>query len=125
MRGYLIFGAMLSLAACATPQEQCISAAGKDLRTVEALIATARGNLSRGFAVETRDRLVNVEQVCGVDAEGKDIMCDMAVSEEERVAVAIDFEAEERKLNSLLARRDELLASRNRAIQACLAQYPE
>lgn len=124
MRQLLIL-ALLGLAACGTPQERCIQAATKDLRVVEGLIATTRGNLQRGYAIETRSVLTNEDQVCGQTAEGKDIICEVAVSKDKRVPVAIDLAAEQRKLDSLVARRDELLLQRDRSVSQCVATYPE
>ena len=113
MRKLMIFG-LLGLAACATPQEQCISNAGKDLRVFDQLIRTTQGNLARGFALEDKTVFVNTDQVCGVDAEGNDVICEVAVAEEERVAVAIDLDEEQRKLNSLMAAADCDAAQRQR-----------
>ncbi len=43
---------LLPLAACATPQEQCVAAATQDLRVLDALILETRTNIERGFGVE-------------------------------------------------------------------------
>ena len=40
------------LAACGTPQEQCINRNTRDLRTVDRLITETEGNLQRGYAYE-------------------------------------------------------------------------
>ena len=40
------------LAACGTPQEQCINANTRDLRIVDRLIDETEGNLDRGYAFE-------------------------------------------------------------------------
>jgi hypothetical protein len=49
----LTFLALAALAACGTPQEQCINRNTRDLRTVDRLIAESEGNLQRGYAYET------------------------------------------------------------------------
>ena len=46
----LLLVSALALAACQTPREACVSEASQELRTVEALIAETRGNLSRGYS---------------------------------------------------------------------------
>lgn len=122
---YLLLAGALFLVACGTPQERCIARAGKDLRVVEGLIETARGNLLRGYAIETRTEMVNTVQVCGQTTEGEDILCEIAVAKERQVPVAIDLEEEQRKLDTLRARRDELILSRDRTIAQCRAQFPE
>ena len=120
-----ILSGLLALAACATPQEQCIANASKNLRVVEGLIQTTRGNLARGFALEKRQVLVNQEQVIGVDEDGDDIVIDTAVAEDTLVPVAIDLAGEQAKLDSLLARQGELVRQRNAAVQQCIALHPE
>ena len=127
MRHVLMLGlvGLAGLAACATPQQSCISAANRQPKIVDGLIATTRANLGRGYAVETRQVLVNSHQVCGKTPEGKDILCEMAVTEDKRVPVAIDLDEETRKLNSLLARRAEMENQRHGRIAQCIAQYPE
>ena len=126
MRPIFLLPLLLGLAACATPREMCISNASKDLKVVDQLVRTTQGNLARGYAIETQQVLVNTEQVCGQDpVTKKDIMCTVAVSDEQQVPVAIDLVAEEAKLNSLLARRAELIAQRDKVIQQCIAMYPE
>ena len=42
------------LAACGTPQEQCIAYGTRDLRTVDKLIVETEGNLTRGYALEEK-----------------------------------------------------------------------
>lgn len=124
MRRLVVLG-FLGLAACASPQEQCIQNAGANLRVVDKLIAETRGNLARGFAIETRQVLITEAQVIGQDADGDDIVVDSVVAEDERVPVAIDLVAEQNKLNSLVARRAELVSAQNAAIKQCVALYPE
>ena len=124
LRPALLTG-LVALAACATPQEQCIYDASQNLRVVEGLIKTTRGNLARGFAIEKKQVLVNEEQVIGQDDEGEDIVIDTAVAVDEFTPVAIDLVAEQAKLESLLARQGELIRQRNAAVQQCIALYPE
>ena len=124
MRLVLVSGLVL-LAACSTPQERCISGVSKELRVVDQLISTTRGNLARGFAIEEKSVLVNTDQVCGQTAEGDDIICEIAVAEDKRVPVAIDLDAEQSKLNSLVARRAELASLRSKRIEQCIATHPE
>lgn len=124
MRRLVVLG-FLGLAACASPQELCIQKAGANLRVVENLIRETRGNLARGFAIETRQVLMTEEQVVGQDADGEDIVIDSVVAEDERVPVAIDLVAEQSKLDSLVARRAELVSQQNAAVQQCVALYPD
>lgn len=115
----------LALAACATPQEQCVANANRNLRTIEALIRETQGNLARGYAIETRNVLTNERQVCGHNSKGENIYCDIAVSDQQRVPVAVDLEAEQAKLNSLIARRNQMVQAQPSILADCQARYPE
>jgi hypothetical protein len=57
----------LALAACQTPREACVSEASEELRTVDALIAETRGNLDRGYALETEQEVEVVRDTCRVE----------------------------------------------------------
>ena len=62
--------AMLGLvAACGTPQEQCIGRATREIRTVDRLMSEVQGNLDRGYGYEyiTVFELDYVE--CGTEAD--------------------------------------------------------
>lgn len=120
----LLLSSLLVLAACATPQERCISAIDREIRMIESLADISRGNLARGYALEERTVLVNTEQICGQTAKGKDIICEIPVSEQQTVPVAIDLNAERQKLESLLERLEDLRATRNTRVGQCIAQYP-
>jgi len=119
------------LAACGTPQEQCISGVTRDQRVVERLITTSEANLARGYALEdvTVWRTEWVE--CGplrTDKNGKTLpprMCLDEVPETRTQPKAIDLEAEARTLRQLKVKRDQLARNAAPAIAACRAQYPE
>jgi hypothetical protein len=133
MRHILLPG-LLILAACGTPQQQCINRETRDLRVVERLIAEAQGNLDRGFAYED----VTVFSTEYVDCtpqvivpEGQPVpeverrLCLEEVPQTVRRPVAIDLADEQRKLDGLVVKRRELTARAEGAIAACQAAYPE
>ena len=119
---------VLALAACQTPREACLSEASQELRTVESLIRETQGNLSRGYAIETEQRIDVDREICEVELEDgseRRYWCeDTDVIEVER-PVAIDLNAEQAKLDSLLERRVRLVSDYNARAQACVATYPE
>lgn len=126
----ILIPALFILAACGTPQEQCIAAATRDMRVVDRLITEAKGNLERGYAFEE----VTVYQTDWVDctphvAEGqpapKPQLCLDEVPRTIRKAVAIDLNAEAAKLASLKTKRAQQANAAGPTIQACQAQYPE
>lgn len=128
----LILALPLLLAACQTPQEACISRNTSEYRTVSSLLAEVEGNLSRGYAWDerqvTRERLTQCQTVT-TDREGKPVVtnysCWRDYTETQRFRVPIDPVAEARKRDGLVARRNVLSASANRAIAACRAAYPD
>ncbi len=124
----------LMLAACGTPQEQCINRETRDLRVIDRLIVDTRGNLTRGYGYE-EVTVYSPEWVdCTPDVivpEGQPVpevdrkLCLEEVPETVRRPVAIDLAAEQRKLDGLAQKRRELLARADRAIAACKVAYPE
>lgn len=59
-----LIAAAATLSACATPREQCISRANADYRNVETAIATAQGNIARGYALHTQTVPYMVTSTC-------------------------------------------------------------
>jgi hypothetical protein len=116
--------ALLPLAACATPQQQCISGATKDVRVLDRLIATSQANVSRGYAIDVQQHLIITSEVCG-EAEGEKIYCDVPSTEETNVPVAIDLNVEQAKLNSLVTKRAQLATQAGEVIASCKVTYPE
>lgn len=123
MRPYVI-GSLFFLAACVTPQQQCIDNATKDLRVVEGLIQTTQLNISRGYAIKEEEYYELELQVCGV-VDGQEVLCETPVLYTREVPVAIDLDAEQTKLKQLLAKRRELAARAEAAVEECRNLYPE
>lgn len=116
------------LAACATPREACINRAQSQMRTLLSLADETRGNLSRGFAYETRQEVRTVRDTCtGVNEDGSTFAfsCEEVQTFNRRVPVAINLTAEEAKLASLEARIAEEQRSLQPRIDACIAANPE
>ncbi len=132
MRRIVISSLCLFLAACGTPQEQCINRETRDLRVVNRLIAETEGNLARGYGYEEYTVYETDFVPCGYlpddgdPATGREIrFCRDRVPETTRRPVAIDLAAEQRKLDGLLARRRDLEARAEQVVAACRAAYPE
>ena len=125
------------LAACGTPQEQCIGRATRDLRTVEALIAETQGNLDRGYALETITVWDEVWDWCTPlppppPADGSPPppppppqLCRDEVARQVERPRAIDLAEEARKLDQLQAKRRALSRAAEPAIAQCRAEFPE
>ena len=127
----LIFLALAALAACGTPQEQCVSRNTRDLRTVDRLIAESEGNLQRGYAYETVTvykpewtHCRRPPQVAGEPPPPPRLCLDERAETEQRPK-AIDLKEEARKLASLKEKRISLARQAEKVIAACKAAYPE
>lgn len=130
----LSLAVLILLAACGTPQEQCIAQNTRDLRTVEKLIAEAEANLKRGYGLE-KDTISFIRfEPCLVPGVAtpenpnpppRTSMCRERQEQTVTKPVAIDLEAEARKLAQLQAKRKELLRAAESVIAQCRALYPE
>ncbi len=81
--------AILTLAACATPQERCEARVTRELRTINELIDETRANLQRGYALETRTEPRVGLTFCGGNS-GHTRFCTGTRLAEKKVPVAID-----------------------------------
>ncbi|MFC3568585.1 hypothetical protein [Paracoccus simplex] len=123
---------VLVVAACGTPQEQCISRNTREYRTISSLLAEVEGNLARGYAWEERSVTRAEWDDCPYVVRDKDgnarilyRSCMRDVTDTERYRVPIDPAAETRKRDNLLARKQALTPSARAAVQACKTAYPE
>jgi hypothetical protein len=119
------------LAACGTPQEQCINRNTRDLRIVDRLIAETEGNLDRGYALETVTRYEDYWATCQdpVVVDGQTVyqprLCLKERSYTEERPKAIDLADEARKLDGLRAKRKDLARQAEAVIAQCKVEYPE
>ncbi len=130
MKRLLLVTLGLGLAACGTPQQQCISQVSRDLRIVEKFIVESEANLARGYAlaevVETHPEFVDcTPEPTSTKPDPKPRKCLVDVAETVTRPVAIDLDAEAAKLASLRAKRAQLITQTNAAVAACQRQYPE
>ncbi|WP_212524869.1 hypothetical protein [Actibacterium sp. MT2.3-13A] len=126
----LILLLVLPLAACATPRQQCESAATQDLRIIDALIVETEQNIARGYRLErettTRPRLTFCYAGHPYRRERFGmVFCNTTETVVTERPVAIDLKAERAKLASLKAKRPEAAQRAARALAACRDQFPE
>jgi hypothetical protein len=126
----MILPALALLAACGTPQERCIAANTRDLRTVDRLIAETEGNLDRGYAIETVTITEDYWDYCPQpQIEGQPPVPPRLCLQDRSVTVqrakAIDLNEEARKLDSLKVKRADLAREAKPVIAQCKAEYPE
>ena len=114
------------LAACGTPQQQCINTATRELRTIDRLTAETQATLSRGYDLEDHKVVRHVWRRCDNWVPGTPVrMCFEPEWRTVKRPVAIDPATEERKLEGLIARRKALEAQARSTIASCKARYPE
>lgn len=136
MKRLLIASLTLGLAACGTPQENCIASATREVRVVDGLIDEAQANLARGYALEN----VTVYRTQWVDcsppppppaADGSVAppqpprMCLEDVPETVTRPKAIDLDEEARKLSQLQSKRIQLARQADAVIAQCRLDFPE
>lgn len=116
------------LAACGTPQEQCISRNTRDLRVVDRLISETNRNLERGYALEEVTVFETFRVPCRPTVPGGPAghgICYDQHPETEYRPRAIDLNAEAAKLESLKAKRASLARAASQIVQSCRDSYPE
>lgn len=121
---------LLLLAACGTPQEQCIANATRDARVVNDLIAQTQANIARGYALETVVELKSDYVDCTPlpteeDPTPKRDMCFKDVPTEVTRPVALDLNAERAKLASLRQTQAAQANQTQSVVTQCQALYPE
>ena len=128
MRHYLILVPALALAACATPQDQCLSQVTRDARINAQLIAQTEANIERGFALRREERVRERPGLCRGETEsGEEVVtrCEKVQVTRVNVPVAIDLNAERAKLRSLKQQQATIAARTKAGVDQCRALYPE
>ena len=128
MRPALILLPLAALAACTTPREDCINNALRETRIVDALVNETRANISRGYAIERGQDVRTTRRLCeGKHSDGTKFRywCDDVQTFDTSRPVAIDLNAEQAKLESLLERQAQNRAASDQRIAQCIAIHPE
>lgn len=128
MRVSLLLLPFLALAACATPREQCVGQATRELRVINSLITETQGNLSRGYALVEQQDVRVLRTVCeGTNEDGSTFRfpCEETETFTRNVPVAIDLNVEQAKLRSLQERQAQEQRRAQIATQQCIAIHPE
>jgi len=113
MRPLLMICPVIALSACLSPQERCIEENVRELRELRALTSETRVNAARGYAIEEYQEIevtFDCEETRVVDLTRR---------------VAIDVDAEVRRLDQLEARVARLEQSAEQDAALCRSLYPE
>lgn len=109
--------AALAVAGCVGAPVNCTSPATREIRTIDRLIAETRRDIDRGYTTRRIESGASLNLCLGGADDGVGVsFCTDGAS---RRAVAIDREAEGRKLDNLLARREALVRQQSRDLAAC------
>ena len=114
---------VIALGGCIDEYEQCLRNNSKDIRVVDQLIVETQATLARGYGFETVIEMVTEEQPC-LDINQEPTICLVEVPVTKQVPVAIDLDAERRKLEQLLDQKQALQARYAQAQQICREKYP-
>ncbi|MGH1331919.1 MAG: hypothetical protein ACRBBK_13630 [Paracoccaceae bacterium] len=127
MRAIFTLPALIVLAACASPQQRCLSNVSKDQRVIEGLIAETELNISRGYAIEKTQTISTSLEICGGfgGARSELVFCQVATPTTREKPIAIDPKAEASKLSSLRKKHTELARASAAAKAQCVQLYPE
>ncbi|GHD98699.1 hypothetical protein U879_15615 [Defluviimonas sp. 20V17] len=117
---------VLTLAACATPQQRCINQHTRDLRVVEGLIARLKTDIARGYALVPTPTVMPRWVFCGGpysdDGPG---MCLIDTPATVARPAAFDIAEAKRQLAQLEVKRRELERTASPAVEACRAAFPD
>lgn len=119
----LPLAAVVALAGCIDEYEQCVRNNSKDLNVIYQLIEQSEATVNRGYGFETRIATQLEEVVC-LTAEGAQATCLVEVGTSYQAPVAVDLEAERRKLAQLHEQRRVLQSRLEDAKDVCRARYP-
>ncbi len=112
---------LIPLAACAAPREACQDRVSGEIRRLDRLIVETRRDLARGYRYEAEYRDGGFGLV--LCSGRRDVrFCTSSGDRYVRRTVAVDPEAEQRKLDLLEARRMRLAQE---GAEACAARYPD
>jgi len=128
MRSLFALAPFALLAACATPQQQCLNNVTQELRVNAYLIAQTQGNLKRGYAIDREQRVSRGFDMCRErDSDGvvSTRLCRTTQVRDVNVPQAINLDVERDTLDQLLARQAVLQKQASAATAQCRALYPE
>ena len=128
MRSFIILAPFALLAACATPQQQCLDNVTQELRVNTFLIAQTQANLDRGYAIDRQQRVSRGFDMCrerAADGVVSSTLCRTTQVRNVDVPQAINLDVERDTLDQLLARRAVLERQSADAVAQCRALYPE
>ena len=112
------------LAACATPQKQCIARETAEYRAVSAQIEELEETLERGYALHRQTVPFTETRICRVTGK-EPYLCPRTRFHTIETPVSVDIDDTRKKLARLKAQRVKLAPAATAAREACIRAYPE
>lgn len=119
--------ALLVLAACQTPLEQCLSDAARPATELREELAERRANLTRGYRIERESMPVMVMTTCyrqGRLGVVRPYPCSEWVNEVQNRRVPIDAQVESERIALLERQLARAEAQEAQALRNCRASFP-
>ncbi|MFV0293909.1 MAG: hypothetical protein ACK5II_12150 [Paracoccus sp. (in: a-proteobacteria)] len=120
------------LAACGTPQENCIRKNTREYRVLSNMLTETEANLARGYAWKEREVIRTEMDFCQRPFHDRDgnvrilqYSCWRNVTDTERYRVPIDPAAEQRTQANLTEKLKTETIRANEAVRQCKVAYPE
>ena len=120
MRLSLALAASVLVAACASPRESCIRAAGAELRALDAQITESEAALARGYRITEATEPRTTLHICEWPREPV-LFCTQHTPGQRAARIAVHAGAEEARLAELRRERARLVEITQDRIAACPA----
>jgi hypothetical protein len=123
MRYILIGASLLSLAACATPRQQCEYEATKQHQALLRVIAQTEGNIARGYAIHRQSVPYTYTKTCYSGAIS--YACPATGYRTQETPVSINISEERRLLRAAVSKAKASEKNAMVALKQCANQFPE
>lgn len=117
-----LIAALLTLTACATPQERCISSARSEQNGITRQINKIETNIARGYAIHEQTVPYTFIATC-LDEASVEYSCEKNGTRIEETPVTIDIAEERRKLIPLQRRLASIRASTAADVAQCRSEF--
>lgn len=124
MKHFALLPALALIAACASPQEQCINSASNEVRSMKQLMSITHGNITRGYAIHRSTESYQVSDICH-NKDKKPYRCYDTAYRTIETPVTIDVAEERRKLAALKKRLPTAGRTMSASVDKCRTQFPE
>lgn len=123
MRLIYVGAALLALSACATPRQQCEQQATSQHQTLLRVIAQAKGNIARGYAIHRQSVPYTYTRTCYSGTLS--YTCPATGYRTQETPVAINISEERKLLRAAMSEAKISEQNAKIALKQCASQFPE